>query len=119
MSGFSSRQTPRSRNQKNRRNKISGDPQSLRRQVLTDPTQRMIYDLFGEEGLKTQWEVGFRLKTPQELREEFQNKARLKKEQEVENIVKPKSDVQISIDASQLFNPYDGPKHDGKAKRAP
>ncbi|CAG8442147.1 2692_t:CDS:10 [Ambispora gerdemannii] len=89
------------------------DSKSLRRQVLTDPTKRMIYDMFGEEGLRTQWEVGARLKTPQELREEFQHQAHLKKEQEIENIVKPRSDVQINIDASQLFNPYDG-----KAKKA-
>ncbi|KAG9303454.1 hypothetical protein G9A89_013781 [Geosiphon pyriformis] len=69
----------------------------------------MIYDMFGEEGLKTQWEVGARLKTPQELREEFQSQLRLKKEQELDSSVKPRSDIQINIDASQLFNPYDGP----------
>ncbi|CAG8838137.1 21571_t:CDS:2, partial [Racocetra persica] len=35
-------------------------------EVLTDPTKRTIYDMFGEEGLNTSWEVGTRLKTQQE-----------------------------------------------------
>ena len=35
--------------------------------VLTDPNKRIIYDMFGEEGLSTSWEVGPRLKTPQEV----------------------------------------------------
>ncbi|CAG8820648.1 12783_t:CDS:10, partial [Gigaspora margarita] len=76
-------------------------------EVLTDPTKRTIYDMFGEEGLNTSWEVGTRLKTPQELREEFEKQAKLKKEHEVENLVKSKGDIQLSIDATQLFDPYD------------
>lgn len=35
--------------------------------VLTDPNKRIVYDMFGEEGLSTSWEVGPRLKTPQEV----------------------------------------------------
>ncbi|RIB26502.1 hypothetical protein C2G38_2012505 [Gigaspora rosea] len=76
-------------------------------EVLTDPTKRTIYDMFGEEGLNTSWEVGTRLKTPQELREEFEKQAKLKKEHEMENLVKSKGDFQLSIDATQLFDPYD------------
>ena len=37
-------------------------------EVLTDPQKRAVYDLLGEEGLKTSWEVGRRLKTPEEVR---------------------------------------------------
>ncbi|CAG8716788.1 4272_t:CDS:2, partial [Racocetra fulgida] len=37
------------------------------------------------------------------LREEFERQARLKKEHEVENM----GDIQLSIDATQLFDPYD------------
>ncbi|GBC07248.1 hypothetical protein RclHR1_07330006 [Rhizophagus clarus] len=76
-------------------------------EVLTDPNKRIIYDMFGEEGLSTSWEVGPRLKTPQELREEFERQARLKRQQEVENMVKAKGDIQLSIDATQAFDPYD------------
>lgn len=35
--------------------------------VLTDPQKRAVYDMFGEEGLRTNWEVGPRLKTPEEV----------------------------------------------------
>ncbi|CAI2170568.1 11680_t:CDS:10 [Funneliformis geosporum] len=75
--------------------------------VLTDPNKRIVYDMFGEEGLSTSWEVGPRLKTPQELREEFERQARLKRQQEVENMIHSKGDIQLSIDATQAFNPYD------------
>jgi len=30
-------------------------------EILTDSTKRTIYDLFGEEGLKTSWELGPRI----------------------------------------------------------
>lgn len=35
--------------------------------VLTDPNKRAIYDLFGEEGLKTKWDVGLKYKTAEEV----------------------------------------------------
>ena len=35
--------------------------------VLTDPNKRIIYDMFGEEGLSTSWDVAPRSKTPQEV----------------------------------------------------
>jgi DnaJ-class molecular chaperone len=38
-----------------------------KRLVLTDPQKRAVYDMFGEEGLRTSWEVGPRLKTPEEV----------------------------------------------------
>ena len=36
--------------------------------VLSDPKRRTVYDLLGEEGLKSDWEVGQRLKTNDEVR---------------------------------------------------
>ncbi|RHZ76473.1 hypothetical protein Glove_197g58 [Diversispora epigaea] len=76
-------------------------------EVLTDSTKRTIYDMFGEEGLNTSWEIGTRYKTPQELREEFESQNRMKRELEVENLVKSKGDFQLSIDATEAFDPYD------------
>lgn len=35
--------------------------------VLSDPTKRAIYDTYGEEGLNAKWEIGPRLKTPEEV----------------------------------------------------
>jgi curved DNA-binding protein CbpA len=37
-------------------------------EVLSDPHRRAVYDELGEEGLKTQWEVGVRGKTASEVR---------------------------------------------------
>lgn len=36
--------------------------------VLSDPKRRNVYDLLGKEGLKSDWEVGQRLKTNEEVR---------------------------------------------------
>ncbi len=32
-----------------------------------NPQKRAVYDLLGEEGLKTNWEVGRRLRTPEQV----------------------------------------------------
>ncbi|CAG8520921.1 5444_t:CDS:10 [Diversispora eburnea] len=86
-------------------------------EILTDPTKRTIYDMFGEEGLNTSWEIGTRYKTPQELREEFESQNRMKRELEVENLVKSKGDFQLSIDATEIFDPYD--RGSGRKVRKP
>ncbi|RUP47336.1 hypothetical protein BC936DRAFT_145844 [Jimgerdemannia flammicorona] len=120
--------------------------------VLTDRGKRTIYDMYGEEGLQTSWEVGPRLKTPEEvkigsagfvlmtngMRAEFEQQARLKKEQELENLVQSKvlltsacllefssacmadalvtpalscfkGEFHVNVDASQVFDPYEVP----------
>lgn len=33
----------------------------------SNPQKRAVYDLLGEEGLKTEWEVGQKLKSPEEV----------------------------------------------------
>ncbi|RUS29025.1 hypothetical protein BC938DRAFT_481156 [Jimgerdemannia flammicorona] len=121
-------------------------------EVLTDRGKRTIYDMYGEEGLQTSWEVGPRLKTPEEvkigsagfvlmtngMRAEFEQQARLKKEQELENLVQSKvlltsacllefssacmadalvtpalscfkGEFHVNVDASQVFDPYEVP----------
>ncbi|KAL1923000.1 uncharacterized protein VTP21DRAFT_9376 [Calcarisporiella thermophila] len=78
-------------------------------EVLTNPGKRTIYDAYGEEGLQTSWELGPRLKTPAEMREEFEKQARLKREAEIENLVRSKAKFQLGVDASQVFNTYQAP----------
>ena len=74
-------------------------------EVLTDPTKRTIYDLFGEEGLKTSWEVGPKIKTTEEMRSHFQSQAYSKKTLEAEALVKPKGDMSVVLDARAVFLP--------------
>ncbi|KAG0168455.1 hypothetical protein DFQ28_011747 [Apophysomyces sp. BC1034] len=78
-------------------------------EVLTDSTKRVIYDTYGEEGLNATWEVGPRFKSVDELRAEYEKKARLQREQVLENLVRSRAEFQLSVDASQVFDPYDPP----------
>ncbi|GAA6043498.1 hypothetical protein JCM8097_002241 [Rhodosporidiobolus ruineniae] len=72
-------------------------------EVLSDPHKRAVYDELGEGGLKTQWEVGVRGKTAQELRAEYERLNREKLEQNVEQLVRSKGDLTIVSDARVAF----------------
>ncbi|KAK8854909.1 hypothetical protein IAR55_003648 [Kwoniella newhampshirensis] len=72
-------------------------------EILTDPTKRTIYDLFGEEGLKTSWEIGPRVKTPEEMKRWFTSQAYEKRSMETEALVKPKGDIEVVLDARAVF----------------
>jgi len=72
-------------------------------EILTDPTKRTIYDLFGEEGLRTSWEIGPRIKTPEEMRAHFQRQAYEKRQLDAEALVKPKGDMTVVLDARAVF----------------
>ena len=41
-------------------------------QVLSNPERRQIYDIYGEEGLRSGLEVGPKLRTTDDLRREFE-----------------------------------------------
>lgn len=71
--------------------------------MLSNPQLRTAYDEYGEEGLNTKWEVGHRVKTPQELREEYSRLAREKREMELESLVRNKNDITINVDATRVF----------------
>jgi len=73
-------------------------------EVLSDPHMRAIYDSVGESGLSTQgWEVAHRTKTPQEIREEYERLAREREEQRLRARTNPKSTVNITINATEIF----------------
>ena len=83
-------------------------------EVLTDSTKRTVYDLLGEEGLRTSWEVGPRNKTPEELRAHFQRQVFEMRQLEAEALVKPKGDMSIVLDARAVFlarSDFDHPEH--------
>ena len=74
-------------------------------EVLSDPSRRFVYDMFGEEGLRTSWEVGPRNKTPEEMRQHFAAQAYEKKRMDAESLVKPKGDMTVVLDARAVFLP--------------
>ncbi|CAE6406046.1 unnamed protein product [Rhizoctonia solani] len=74
-------------------------------EILTDPGKRAIYDLFGEEGLKTKWDVGSKYKTEEELRNEYARLARAARLQDVENIVRSQSELVCAVNATSLTVP--------------
>ncbi|CAO3597571.1 unnamed protein product [Absidia cylindrospora] len=78
-------------------------------EVISDPQKRVIYDTYGEEGLKATWEVGPKFKTPEELQAEYEKQARLKREQDLDNMVRSRGEVNLGIDATQIFDPYEPP----------
>lgn len=43
------------------------------------------------------------------MREEYAKKAREKREQDLENLVRSKSEYQLTLDATQIFDPYEPP----------
>jgi len=74
-------------------------------EILTDSTKRTIYDLFGEEGLKTSWELGPRIRTKEEMKAEFQRQAGEKRRIDAEALIKPKGDINLVLDARAVFVP--------------
>ncbi|KAF9586556.1 hypothetical protein BGW38_002313 [Lunasporangiospora selenospora] len=78
-------------------------------EVLSTPHLRAAYDEYGEEGLNTKWDVGFKVKTAQELRDEYSRLAKEKREIELESLVRSKNDITINVDMSRVFSQPDIP----------
>ncbi|KAJ3300834.1 hypothetical protein HK104_000027 [Borealophlyctis nickersoniae] len=75
--------------------------------VLSDPVKRHIYDSYGAEGLQTSWEVGPRGRSQEEIRQEFERLRAQKREMDLENMVKSKGSIQLTLDATSIFMPDD------------
>ncbi|XP_067005009.1 dnaJ homolog subfamily C member 11 isoform X2 [Anabrus simplex] len=77
-------------------------------EVLSDPHQRAIYDSLGIRGLATEgWEIVQRTKTPQEIREEYENLARERAERRLQQRTNPKGNVTVNINATDIFSRYE------------
>lgn len=48
-----------------------------------------------------------------QLREEYEKQAKRKREQELENLVRSRSEYQLTLDATQVFDPYEPPAFAG------
>lgn len=76
-------------------------------EVLSDPHKRAIYDCLGKEGLKEQgWAVVQRTKTPREIREEYEDLARVREERRLQQRTNPVSKFQLTVNATDLFDRY-------------
>ncbi|KAM0791022.1 hypothetical protein ACM66B_004320 [Microbotryomycetes sp. NB124-2] len=71
--------------------------------VLSDPQKRAVYDELGEQGLKMQWDLGPRNRTPAEIRAEFEKAARKQLETDVEGLVRSRGELTVITDARVLF----------------
>ncbi|GFT79687.1 dnaJ homolog subfamily C member 11 [Nephila pilipes] len=77
-------------------------------EVLSDPHQRAIYDTLGIKGLQTEgWQIVERTKTPQEIREEYEQLLREKEERRIQQRTNPKGTITIGVNATDLFETYD------------
>ncbi|KAJ1345069.1 hypothetical protein BSLG_000584 [Batrachochytrium salamandrivorans] len=73
--------------------------------VLSDPEKRYIYDLYGEAALDQSWEVGPQRKSPEAIREEYEHRARIKRDLEAIELVKSRGEITLTLDATSYFQP--------------
>ncbi|KAK9888854.1 hypothetical protein WA026_001075 [Henosepilachna vigintioctopunctata] len=77
-------------------------------EVLSDPHQRAIYDSLGVKGLETEgWEIVQRMKTPAEIRAEYEQLAEERAERLKQQRTNPTGNVTIAVNATDLFDPYE------------
>ncbi|KAJ3028621.1 UNVERIFIED_CONTAM: hypothetical protein HDU68_001278 [Siphonaria sp. JEL0065] len=73
--------------------------------VLSNPNRRHIYNTYGAEGLRTNWDVSSqRQQTAEQIREEFERQQRQRLETEAERLVKSKGEIHIGLDAVGCFD---------------
>ncbi|EMR08279.1 hypothetical protein PNEG_03444 [Pneumocystis murina B123] len=78
-------------------------------EVLMDPRKRLIYNIYGEEGLKFSWDIRKKFKTSEELLIELEKQMRKKNEQNVENMVKSRGYINLLFNISPLFQTIQTP----------
>ncbi|PVU90874.1 hypothetical protein BB559_004408 [Furculomyces boomerangus] len=71
-------------------------------EVLIDPIKRAAYDVLGEKGVSTKWEVGSRHMSKFELQQEFERKIRSEKEKDIASLINSKSEILVGINAALL-----------------
>ncbi|BEJ12803.1 hypothetical protein CspHIS471_0212630 [Cutaneotrichosporon sp. HIS471] len=98
-----------------RRRAAHGRFQDIQRahEVLADPARRTVYDMFGEEGLRTSWEVGPRNMSPVQMRRHYEKQGEVKRKLDAEALVNSKGELNVTFDARGVFLPvsvFDDPQ---------
>ncbi|XJO71805.1 hypothetical protein BDV3_001255 [Batrachochytrium dendrobatidis] len=71
--------------------------------VLSDPNKRHIYNLYGEVAVDQSWELGPKLKTPEEIEQEFVRQARIKQTLETMRLAQSRGEIVLTLDATSYF----------------
>lgn len=75
-------------------------------EILTDEHKRQIYDIYGMEGLTSGLELGPKLKTPEEIREEFERVTQRREQDKFAAHVRPSGSFLANLSLPQLLNGY-------------
>jgi hypothetical protein len=75
-------------------------------EILSNPTKRKLYDLYGEKGLSSGLEVGTALRTYEQLREEFERQARRRDERMLQARLGLNGVLQAALSAEKLLRPW-------------
>ncbi|XP_071500871.1 dnaJ homolog subfamily C member 11-like [Diadema antillarum] len=77
-------------------------------EVLSDPSKRAIYDVYGKKGLEAEWELVPKMRSAQEIREEYERLAKEREERRLQQSTNPRGVISVGIDATDVFDHYEG-----------
>lgn len=73
-------------------------------QILSDDSRRYIYDHYGSKAASESWTVSLRGKSIDEIKKEYERRNNMEfNENNIDNYVKSKGDIQINVDATNIF----------------
>ncbi|XP_065676509.1 dnaJ homolog subfamily C member 11-like [Hydra vulgaris] len=72
-------------------------------EVLSNQQKRLIYNLYGQKGLDAGWEVIERIRTPQEILQEYERLQNEAEKRRIEQHTNPNGTTTLMIDATDLF----------------
>jgi curved DNA-binding protein CbpA len=75
-------------------------------EILSNPTKRKLYNLYGEKGLTSGLEIASHLRTYEELKQEYQRQARLRNERLLHAKLGLAGILQATVSAEQFLRPW-------------
>lgn len=73
-------------------------------EILSDEHKRLIYDIYGMEGLNSGLELGPKLNKPEEIKEELERLRRRKEEEKVSAHARPSGSLLANLSLPQFLN---------------